>query len=45
VGIDEVDVGEVETGEAGVGALDDVLAREALVVDGVVTKGAAPVDL
>ena len=45
VGVDEVDVLEVETFESSVCALEDVLTGESLVVDGVLAKGMAPVDL
>ncbi len=45
VGVDEVDVGELEAGEGGVDAFDDVFAGEAAVVDGVFAVRCAPVDL
>lgn len=45
MGVDEVHVLEVESLEGELGTLNDVLSREALVVDGVVAKGTAPVNL
>ena len=45
VGVDEVDVVELQTFEAGVEALDNVFSGEAAIVDGIVAKGTAKVDL
>jgi hypothetical protein len=45
VGIDDVDVVEVEALERGAEAFDDVFAREAVVVDEDFAVGAAPVEL
>lgn len=45
VGIDEVDVLEIEALQGGVDTLDDVLAGETVVVDFVVAKGVTPEDL
>lgn len=45
VGVDDVDVFEVEAGERLVHALDDVLPRQAGIVDGVLAKLATPIEL
>ena len=45
VAVEKIDVVELEPGEGGVGAFDEVLAREAAVVDRIGAEGAAPVYL
>jgi hypothetical protein len=45
VGVDEVDVLEVQTLQGSVDTLDNVLSGETQVVDGVLAKGTTPVDL
>lgn len=45
MGVDDVDVLEVEALEGGAEPFDDVFAREAVVVDEDFAVGAAPVEL
>jgi hypothetical protein len=45
MGVDKVHVLKVETLQARIHTLDDVLARKALVVDRVISESSAPVDL
>jgi len=45
VGVDDVDVFEIEAGERLVHALDDVLPRQAGIVDGVLAKLSTPIEL
>jgi hypothetical protein len=45
VGVDEVDVLEVQALQGGVDTLDNVLSGKTQVVDGVLAKRTTPVDL
>jgi hypothetical protein len=45
VGVDQVDILEIETLQGGIDTLDDVLSGETQVVGGVVAIGLTPVNL